>query len=202
MLNPTKQFLAQTDPVLAQIIHSIPEPTYESTQDVFFDLMSCILEQQIHYRSSKKIFQKMLAAAQLSTLNPESFAQFEEKAFAHAKLSMSKYETLARTLSFWQTHEINWQTLSDQEVRAQLSSIKGIGAWTIDMILLYTLERPNVFPVDDFHLKQVMVSVYGLNPDRKLKAQMLEQAQAWGEHCSLAVRYLLAWKELGKKKLG
>jgi DNA-3-methyladenine glycosylase II len=200
MSNPAKQLLTQTDPVLAKIIHSIPEPVHNSTQDVFFDLMSCILEQQIHYRSSKKIFQKMLDAAQLTHLSPENFAQLEEKAFATAKLSMGKYETLGHILSFWQQNQIDWQTLSDEAVRAQLGSIKGIGPWTIDMILLYTLERPNIFPVDDFHLKQIMVSQYGLNPESKLKAQMLDIANDWGENRSLAVRYLLAWKEFGKKK--
>ena len=45
------------DPVLKKIIETIPEPNIESTNDVFFDLMSCVLEQQIHYRSTKRIFQ-------------------------------------------------------------------------------------------------------------------------------------------------
>lgn len=44
------------DPVLKKIIETIPEPNIESTNDVFFDLMSCVLEQQIHYRSTKRVF--------------------------------------------------------------------------------------------------------------------------------------------------
>ena len=67
------------------------------------------------------------------------------------------------------------------------------------MILLYTLQRPNVFPYDDFHLKQIMTSLYGLNPSVKLKAQMIAIADEWGENKSLAVRYLLAWKESNKR---
>ena len=62
------------------------------------------------------------------------------------------------------------------------------------MILLYTLQRPCVFPFDDFHLKQVMTTLYGLNPKAKLKAQMLEIAEKWENQQSLAVLYLLAWK--------
>ncbi len=50
------QQLAQADPVLEKIIGTVPEPIFESTQNVFSDLMSCILEQQIHYRSTKRIF--------------------------------------------------------------------------------------------------------------------------------------------------
>jgi DNA-3-methyladenine glycosylase II len=45
------------------------------------------------------------------------------------------------------------------------------------MILLYTLKRPNVLPSDDFHVKKIMIKLYGLDPNVKLKAQMLEVAQ-------------------------
>ena len=63
------------------------------------------------------------------------------------------------------------------------------------MILLYTLQRPNIFPYDDFHLKQIMVSLYGLDGNAKLKAQMLEISEMWDKQKSLAVLYLLAYKK-------
>ena len=162
--------------------------------------MSCILEQQIHYRSTKRIFQKMLERADLQILTLKNFEQFEQKGFANVKLSESKYETILRTLDFFKDNQIKWQVLNDSEVIAHLSSIKGIGKWTIDMILLYTLNRPNVFPYDDFHVKEIMVKLYGLDLNSRLKAQMLEVSNAWGEHKSLAVKYLLTWKDYNKKK--
>ena len=191
--------LKAQDPILEKIIATIPEPKTESTNDVFFDLMSCILEQQIHYRSTKRVFQKMLERADLQTLTLDNFSIFEEKAFVNTKFSSSKYETILATLDFFNTNKIEWQTLSDAEISAQLSSIKGIGKWTIDMILLYTLQRPDVFPYDDFHLKEIMVKGYNLDPDVKLKAQMIDISNDWGEHKSLAVRYLLDWKTFLKK---
>jgi DNA-3-methyladenine glycosylase II len=201
MTTNAQHMLSQADTMLEKIIHSLPPPDTESTDDVFFDVMSCVIEQQIHYRSTKKIFQKMLEAAALETLTPQNFAQFEEKALSKAALAVAKYETAERVVEFWQQNTIttiNWQQLADSDVREKLSSIKGLGTWTVDMILLYTLQRPNVFPADDFHLKQIMVSLYGLNPKSRLKAQMTEIANAWGDHKSLAVRYLLAWKEHNK----
>ena len=199
-MTQTTEILRGCDPVLARIINTIPEPTIESTNDVFFDLMSCILEQQIHYRSTKRIFQKMLERADLQILTLKNFEQFEQKGFANVKLSESKYETILRTLDFFKDNKIKWQVLNDSEVIAHLSSIKGIGKWTIDMILLYTLNRPNVFPYDDFHVKEIMVKLYGLDLNSRLKAQMLEVSNAWGEHKSLAVKYLLTWKDYNKKK--
>lgn len=194
-----KEFLTKADATLSRVMAQIPEPEIESTHNVFHDLMSCILEQQIHYRSTKKTFRKMLDRASLDRLTLENFAQFEEKAFENAGFSMGKYETIEKTIDFFGANKTDWQLLTDGQVREKLSSIKGIGNWTIDMILLYTLQRPNVFPADDFHLKQIMTSLYSLDPNVRLKAQMMDVAGGWGEHKSLAVRYLLAWKEHNKK---
>jgi DNA-3-methyladenine glycosylase II len=195
-----KQLLSELDPILKEIISTIPEPKIVSTNDVFHDLLSCILEQQIHYRSTKRIFQKMLQTAHIERLTLDNFPEFEKTAFANSKLAVGKFETVERVIDFFSVNKINWTLLNDAEVIEKLSSIKGIGKWTIDMILLYTLERPDVFPYDDFHLKEIMVKLYGLNPNVKLKAQMLDVAEAWGEHKSLAVKYLLAWKEFNKTK--
>jgi DNA-3-methyladenine glycosylase II len=198
MVEKAKQILISSDAVFANIIATIPTPETFSTNDVFHDLMSCIIEQQIHYRSTKKIFQKMLQKASLDILSLENFTQFEEKAFENANFSMSKYETIERTIDYFQTNTIDWQELSDDEIIEKLSSIKGVGKWTIDMILLFTLQRPNVFPHDDFHLKEIMVRLYGLNPNVKLKSQMLDISDTWHEHKSLAVKYLLSWKAFNK----
>jgi DNA-3-methyladenine glycosylase II len=199
MRNTATQHLTQHDPALANVIAATPPPHVESTHDVFFDLMSCVLEQQIHYRSTKKTFQKMLDQAQLSTLSPDNFEVLERLALPHVTLSASKYETLAGILDLWrQQPAIEWAALSDDEVATRLSSIKGIGRWTIDMILLYTLGRPDVFPADDFHLKQIMVSLYGLDPQVRLRAQMLDVSRHWHPHASTAVLYLLEHKKTRK----
>ncbi|MDP5120767.1 MAG: hypothetical protein NWQ46_04175 [Spirosomaceae bacterium] len=198
-INPL-QFLSKQDVALAQVISEITLPEIESTQDVFHDLMSCVLEQQIHYRSTKKIFQKMLEAAEIEMLTPQNFGDFEEKAFEKYKLSANKYETVLQVLEFWENNEIDWQKLTDDEVREQLGSIKGVGNWTMDMILLYTLNRPDIVPLDDFHLKEIMTTVYGLNPKVKLKAAMREVSEKWGEYKSTAVLYLLAWKAFNKRR--
>jgi DNA-3-methyladenine glycosylase II len=197
-MTPT-QYLVKADAQLERIIAQVPLPEVACTHDVFHDLKSCILEQQIHYRSTKRIFQKMIDLAGLERLTLENFEVFEQKALPSAKLSVQKSETVLQTIAYFTEHGTEWQSLSDAEVRVQLGQIKGIGAWTMDMILMYTLQRTDVFPLDDFHLKEIMVKLYKLNPDVKLKAQMRDVATAWATHKSLAVKYLLAWKTLSKK---
>ncbi|MDN4165537.1 hypothetical protein QWY31_08495 [Cytophagales bacterium LB-30] len=199
MESPT-QFLLQSDEVLARIIPQVPAPVIISTGDVFHDLMSCLIEQQIHYRSTKRLFARLLEQAQLGRLSPANFSQFEEVLMAKTKLSTAKYASLVAVCAFWAHHPPDFNKLSDAEVRTALSTIKGIGPWTIDMILLYTLERPSVFPADDYHLKGIMGELYGLPSDSTLKKKMLAISAAWGAHSSLAVKYLLAYKALKRKK--
>jgi DNA-3-methyladenine glycosylase II len=186
----------ESDDILKNIIKTISLPQIESTGDVFHDMLSCIIEQQIHYRSTKNIFKKALERAGIERVRLDNFHLLEEHSLPQIKLAMGKYETLLAFVEYWNKNELDFEKLTDDEVIAQLSAIKGIGKWTIDMILLYTLQRPNVFPYDDFHVKNIMVKLYNLDEKSRLKAQMLDVASHWGEHKSLAVKYLLEYKKM------
>jgi DNA-3-methyladenine glycosylase II len=188
-------FLSDIDQNLKPIIAQVKPNKFVSTNNVFHDLMSCIIEQQIHYRSTKNIFKNLLKRSEIETLNLENFEEFDKKALQFIKISMNKTETISRIVHFFENNEVDWLQLSDDEIRNQMSSIKGIGTCTTDMISLYTLGRKNIFPVDDFRLKQVMIQVYGLHDTLKLKAQMYAVAKSWGNEKSLAVLYLLAYYE-------
>ncbi len=187
--------LAQKDQILANIIALVPQPVIDSTGSVFHDLMSCILEQQIHYRSTKKIFQKLMDTAGLEILTPDNFEVLEAKAFGKLKLAANKYRTILDVLEYFQNESNDWMSMEDQSIRKQLTQIKGISNWTVDMILLYTLERSNVFPADDYHLKQIIPKLYPINPSNSLKKEMKTIAEPWKPQCSLAVKYLFAWKK-------
>ena len=186
------------DLILEKISAQLETPSFNSTNDVFHDLISCIIEQQIHYRSTKRIFIKALERAGIEHLSIKNFHLLEKYSLPQIKLSMGKYETMMSFFDYWSNNTLDFNQLTDKEVKIELSSIKGIGEWTIDMVLLYTLKRPNIFPVDDFHLKQIMTSLYNLNPQVKLKMQMKEIAENWGDQKSLAVLYLLSWKKFNK----
>jgi DNA-3-methyladenine glycosylase II len=94
MPEKTHASILTSDPILRRIMEKIEVPRIVSTKDVFHDLMGCIIEQQIHYRSTKKIYQRLLDKASIEQLNLENFAQFEEKALPTLKLSMNKIETI------------------------------------------------------------------------------------------------------------
>ena len=193
-----KKQITQNDTVMKVIVDTIPKPEIISTGNVFHDIMSCILEQQIHYRSTKRTFEKMLKTAEIRELTMDNFKQFEEKAFMNLKLSANKYETILQTVEFFQTNVIELEQLPDQAIKKLLTKIKGVSNWTVEMLLIYTFGRITVFPSDDYHLKQIMTKLYEIPPEAKLKASMKAIAENWGKYQSTAVLYLLEWKRIMK----
>jgi DNA-3-methyladenine glycosylase II len=190
-----RAYLSNNDAHLKHIIAMLSEPQYETTNDVFYDISSCIVGQQIHYRNEKVAFQRFKTLFTDQYPRPEAIATIHAEVFLTLKISAQKYDTLHRLSEWWLQNNINdlaWDTKSDEEVRAMLLGIKGIGAWTVDMILLWTLERDDVFPIDDYSLKKIMTQVYGLDFNKNLKVQMTNIASAWMPHRSLACRYLWA----------
>ncbi|MFK8104825.1 MAG: DNA-3-methyladenine glycosylase [Saprospiraceae bacterium] len=142
----------------------------------------------------------MLDRSNLTALTPDNFPTFEREAFEGIKLSAKKYETILNIVQHWDENDVKWVACTDEEVIQALSQIKGVGNWTIDMMLIYTLNRPNAFAYDDFHIKQIMTSLYDLNPKSKLKAQMKAISEPWSPFKATAFQYLIAWKKFTQSK--
>ena len=83
--------------------------------------------------------------------------------------------------------------LSDEEVIAELTAVKGIGQWSADMFLMFHLERPDVLPVGDLGIRRAIERAYGL-PELPEAAEMERIAEPWRPHRTLACRYL--WRSL------
>lgn len=182
------------DSVLMTLIESLDFPEIDRTNNVFHDLLSCLIEQQIHYRSTKKIFKKVLNQAKVEEVTLDNFYKLEESNFGGVKLSISKYKTIQSVILFFSQNEIDWNTLSNTRIHLLLGSIRGVGPKTIDMILLYSLGREDIFISDDYHIKQIIPTLYGLNCEEKLTAQISKIASRWSPYKSYAFLYLLEFK--------
>lgn len=195
-----KSTLSKQDPVLKKIIDKIDYPIIEPTDNLFHDLMSLVIEQQIHYRSTKKSFQKMLDLASIQELTLDNFHLLEEHSFENARFSVKKFETLNEVIELFTEKTIDWNSLSNDEIRNQLKKIKGIGSKTIDAILIYSLQRDNIFIHDDYHIQKIIPQLYGMESDGKLTANIRELSKKWSPYKSHAFRYLLAWKDASSSK--
>ena len=85
--------------------------------------------------------------------------------------------------------------MEDETLIKHLTQIKGVGRWTAEMILMFTLTRPDVFPVDDLGIQNAMKKLYNLTQTGKiLQTEMIRIAQNWRPYRTLASRYL--WQAL------
>ncbi|MEM1117910.1 MAG: hypothetical protein AAGJ11_15470, partial [Bacteroidota bacterium] len=130
------------DPVLAQIAATVPLPPLDASGDVFHDLAGCLLEQQHPARSTKRTFERLLGHAGLERLTVAEADRFEAEALPHATLSARKREAWAAAVDAFRADAPDWTALPDDDVRDRLGAIHGVGTWTVDMILLFTLGRP------------------------------------------------------------
>jgi DNA-3-methyladenine glycosylase II len=87
--------------------------------------------------------------------------------------------------------------MSDEEVIAYLTPIKGVGRWTVEMLLMFALGREDVFAVDDLGIQQAMTNLYKLDATdkKKLKESMLRRSKKWSPYRTYACVHLWRWKD-------
>ena len=159
------------------------------------DLAGCLVEQQHPQRSTKGTFRALLDRVGIERLTVADARRFEAKALPHVRLSAQKRQAWGAAVEAFAGSDSDWAAMPDDDVREALCAIRGVGPWTADVILLWTLGRHDVFPVDDYHLKKAMASRYGIAEGAGQRRAMREVADGWRPRRSLAVRHLLAWRE-------
>ena len=181
--------------VLKRIIDQIPFPKIERTNNFFHDLISCIIEQQIHYRSIKRTFERVLKNAGINELTLTNFYKLEEINFEGTKMSLTKYKTLNAVFELFNSENIDWNTLTNEEIHHKLGNIKGIGKKTIDLLLIYSIGREDIFIPDDYHIEKIMRDLFEIDTSSRVKTQIIEIAKEWSPYQSFAFRYILESKK-------
>ena len=87
--------------------------------------------------------------------------------------------------------------MSNEEVIEYLTQIKGVGRWTVEMLLMFALGREDVFAVDDLGIQQAMIKLYKLDSSdkKKLKADLIRISEKWSPYRTYACRLLWDWKD-------
>ncbi|MEM1219078.1 MAG: hypothetical protein AAGH79_09195 [Bacteroidota bacterium] len=196
-------FLEQGDPVLQRIIPGVDLEPHTSSGDVFQDLISCIVDQQIHYRSRKVYFKKVQRVIGQEQITPRAILAKSDADFLAQKMAARKVQTIVSAAHTWEEKDygqLDWFSLPEEAVREQLESMQGVSRWTSDMILLYTLEHPDICPLDDFRFKKYFPVAYDLETSSDWRKDMVQITEEWAPYRSTATRYLLTWgKQLQKR---
>lgn len=199
MLSPEiKDHLAQ-DPKLAPLLAEITvEPRPDFDGDVYFGLVRSIAYQQLSGKAAGTIFGRFLQLFPEEYPDPEQLLAFTERELRAVGLSRSKAAYMQNVAAYFQEEglfNMDWNTLADEVILRKLTSIKGVGKWTVEMVLMFILHRPDVLPLDDLVVRGRMVELYDLG-HLKGKAQtqaLTSAAEAWRPYRSWASRLMWAW---------
>ncbi len=158
------EYLKEKDDKLKQIIEFVGERKEPLNPDIFSALTYHIIGQQISARVQDVIYERL--EEKTGGVNPKSVIKLGEEGLRSLGMSYRKAQTILRIANMVLEEEIdldNLKNLSDEEVMRELCRIKGIGPWTAEMILMFSLNRPDVFTFGDIALNRGLKQIYNLN---------------------------------------
>ena len=189
-----KRTLARRDPVLAGIMRERPRIALQSRGDPFQTLARSIVGQQISVKAAQSVWNRLAGA--VPAVAPEAVAGLRLRRLRACGLSGRKSEylrDLARHFVDGTMQVQRWPEMEDEAVIAELVQVRGIGRWTAEMLLMFSLLRPNVLPVDDLGLRRAASRHYFDGED--VDADELRAFGArWEPWRSVATWYL--WRSL------
>ncbi len=156
-----RRALASRDPVLASIIRAHPDAVLRGRGDAFRTLSRSIVGQQISVRAADSVWRRLSEA--LIEVSPRPMLEAGAARLQSCGLSGRKTEYLlglAGQFAAGTVDPMHWSSLDDEAVIAQLTSLRGVGRWTAEMVLIFGLLRPNVLPLDDLGLQKAVALQY------------------------------------------
>jgi DNA-3-methyladenine glycosylase II len=186
--------LARVDPVMAGLVECFSGTSLVSRGDPFVTLVRSIVGQQISVKAADSIWLRLSAA--LPAMAPAEVLACAPDVLRGCGLSARKVEyigDLARHFSTGQIHVDRWASMSDAEIIAELTAVRGIGVWTAEMFLIFNQLRPDVFPLDDIGLQKAVARHY-FDGERPARRELVRVGEGWRPWRSVATWYL--WRSL------
>ena len=192
------QTVLMRDPVLATLINGRPAIISAPRTDIYLSLIGSIISQQLSTKVAAVIKNRFLSLFTDQYPHPEQLAGLPDEMLRSAGLSFQKITYIRNVAAFKATNQLEYNfinALDDEALITHLTQIKGVGRWTAEMILMFALDRPDVFPILDLGIQNAMKRAYRLETTGKtLFAQMREISDPWRPYRTLACKYL--WQSL------
>lgn len=173
-----------------------------SHKNIPLRLCASIMSQQLSTKVAKVIFHRFLELYGGNEPTPEQIAATSLETLRGIGLSNAKTQYVLNVAKFCIEHKLTdkkLKKLSNEEIIDLLTQIKGVGNWTVEMLLMFTLGREDVFAVDDYGIQVAMKNIYKLDDSNKkeFKAAMLKIAAKWSPYRTYACLHLWRWKDEG-----
>lgn len=186
------------DPVLARLVSQIDLPPLQAHNDVFNALLRSIVSQQLSTKAAATIYARFSELFEGQTAEPEAILSGDPDMFRAVGLSRQKTTYIREVATFFsgEAGKQDWSSLTDDEIIQELTQIKGVGKWTVQMILMFHMGRPDIFPLDDLGIRQSMADLYPMPAQKRAMDKQMETiAENWRPWRSYASRYLWRWRD-------
>jgi DNA-3-methyladenine glycosylase II len=202
-MHPT-QHLRKSDPRLAEWIDRLgvlqfPTPP---AREPYVALLEIIAHQQLAGAAARAIWNRVIGLFEDGVLNPKRLVQMTEAHLRTAGLSRSKALAMKEICTRVNAGTIPSAALigqlSDAEIHERLIAVRGVGSWTVDMLMMFTLRRPDIMPVTDYGVRKGFQVLYRKRALPTPK-QLLKLTEKWRPHRSVAALYLWRIAETAKK---
>ena len=188
------RYLARADPVLKKLIRKYPEAEFRLRGDAFQALARAIVGQQISVKAAQSIwarFETCVGKVTPANVVAKEAADLRACGFSGQKVAYVK--DLASRFHSGEVKPRRWKSMDDEVIIEELVAVKGIGRWTAEMFLMFSLVRPNVLPVGDLGLQRAMERNY--NGGKLLtRDEMREIGAPWAPFSSVGTWYM--WRSL------
>jgi DNA-3-methyladenine glycosylase II len=188
--------LTSADPVMERLIGELGKFEIKYLEPDFETLARSIVFQQLSGKSAGAIYARLIAAVPGGRMEPEGLLSVTPEDMRSLGMSRQKIVYLRDLAERTVRGDVDFQSLSDlsdEEVIAELTRVKGIGLWTAQMYLIFALRRPDVLPVGDLGIRGAIRKAYEL-PEVPTAAEVEQLGARWRPWCSVASLYL--WRSV------
>jgi DNA-3-methyladenine glycosylase II len=195
-----KQYLLKQDRKLRPLLSQIAFPTARRNPDVYATLLHSIIAQQLSVKAADTIHARVLNLFPDGYPEPELLRKMPVARLRAAGLSRQKTEYLKSIARFAMEDGMVYADLAkctNAQLIEHLTQIHGVGRWTVEMLLIFSFNRRDVFSVDDVGIQNAMQRLYLIEKSGKaLKTAMLDIAEHWRPYRAVVCKYLWRWKAL------
>src|SRR3954469_25004783 len=205
MFSDAIKHLTKADPVLGRVIKRVGPYTLEpeSRRSPFESLVRAVAHQQLHGKAAESILKRFIACFPGRRFpRPAEQEKIPDEAMRSAGFSGAKVASLrdiaAKTIEGIVPSPRAIKNLPDEEIIERLTMVRGVGRWTVEMLLIFQLGRPDVLPADDFGVRNGFRIAFAL-PEMPKPKDLLAYAERWRPYATTAAWYLWRAADAGKK---
>lgn len=191
------------DKKLKKLIDRVELVELKPQKNIFLKLISSIMSQQLSVKVADVIYNRFMDLYNGKAPTPEAVLQTDVEQLRSIGLSYQKARYIHNIAEFAAHNNITYayiNKMSDEAIIKYLTQIKGVGVWTVEMLLMFGLARPDVFSLGDYGLQVGAKQLYGLDEGNKkaFRAELEKLSKKWIPYRSYAARLLWRYKDQEK----